>query len=583
MGNASTECVNYLLEGCGLMLLALFLIVYAIVLVTKVWGFNVFFLMLLTCLTLLSAWCSPAVRKAFISLFAVAALAAIAAAPVAYTYALSGAEGRHSGEAHTQGDIWAFVLGATWAVIVPVSLHASARLNPGRQAMLNAAKKALHQGSSYQSMTRNMRIAAIFNVLLFVIAPAVLLVWLGAIANWQHRVAAITGSEVFTSSLARCPAILFYVLAFVYCAMAGLYARTHTRGNLAIMSYDVGRDALEHDASQIDNTVQTSLMFGDIRLISTAWLQSYELPTLPQHNGLPAAAFLSNAQAVEAHREGRVLVLSYRWHTASHPDPTGTTLELVRRFLRTLSHEHGLFWDWACLPQRPRTESEEAVFRRGLNCMGNLYGSLMKTTVIRCKYVPPRPSSHDKPVDEWSAWNDKPYDASGWCNFETGAAMLAAGHRHKRLERSLLRGLAKELPAKLIDISEGAPSGVQVMWPPKLSGLEAAIAAASFTGAADREKVVQMLREFNTLLEMVKVDTDDTRRDVVNKNWKEIEIKIHPRSGGSERWQEASNSGGTFADAATLPAAAAPASVPEPLPAPAAATLARLPNEARRH
>ena len=64
---------------------------------------------------------------------------------------------------------------------------------------------------------------------------------------------------------------------------------------------------------------------------------------------LPDEAFLTPAEAVAAfNRADRsVLVLSYRWLTAAHPDPFGSTLEAVRRYLRSVPSvgECGLFWE----------------------------------------------------------------------------------------------------------------------------------------------------------------------------------------------------------------------------------------------
>ena len=607
MGNISAEQMHQLhrlIMGVGVCMLLLFvLILWGIIGLLNALEVDAIILVpLCLALSLFSPW----VRKAVIASSAVAVLAAMTAAPVVYTFIVSHSASSKAGEVHTPLDdswalFWPIVLSVTWAVLFAISLLAGVRFNPGRQAVRSAAKQALLDGSSYLHMARSMKMAAAFNVLLFVIAPAVLLAWFGAIVDWHNRVGATTavGEVSFAASIARHSATSLYSLALVYCVVAGLYALAHTRGDLAIMSYDVGKEALQREASQIDASVEACLTSGAIRLVATEWIEASAPTILPQRQALPEGAFLSAAQAVEAHRAGRVFVLSYRWHTATHPDPTGATLEHVRGFLRTLprsGHENtlrqhepsgqpsepstGLFWDWASLPQRPRTESEDAAFRQGLHCMGNLYGSLMRTTVLRCKRIPPRPASHDgrlrvrrarsseplstaevvdlcsnfgevhsceleggdgflvryaaheavhAAVAGWAAlaahlssdfdlaaeptWNDKPYDASGWCTFESGAAMLAAGHRHRRLERhGAYRGLSQELPAKLIDIGDSGDSGdgvhrrAELVQPPELSRLEAAIGAAAFTGAADRLKVVQMLREFNTLLELQPVD-----------------------------------------------------------------------------
>ena len=61
------------------------------------------------------------------------------------------------------------------------------------------------------------------------------------------------------------------------------------------------------------------------------------------------------AEAVAALRRGdrSVYVVSAPWLTLEHPDPTGTTLEVVLDHLRRDADAAacGLFW-WACVPQR---------------------------------------------------------------------------------------------------------------------------------------------------------------------------------------------------------------------------------------
>ena len=69
-----------------------------------------------------------------------------------------------------------------------------------------------------------------------------------------------------------------------------------------------------------------------------------------------------------------MIALSYRWLTGLHPDPTGTTLAAIRRYLdahRVQTAGCGLFWDYASLPQKgingeERTADEKAVSTRGL-------------------------------------------------------------------------------------------------------------------------------------------------------------------------------------------------------------------------
>lgn len=201
--------------------------------------------------------------------------------------------------------------------------------------------------------------------------------------------------------------------------------------------------------------------------------------------------------AVRAHKEGRVYVLSYGWLRQGCADPHGLYLKAVLRFLGSLGTRAaacGLFWDYACLPQWPRTADEEKLFKTLLNLMGNLYGSMWRTTVLQHKLVPylHADAAHSQEEEEY---NVRAYDDRGWCTFEQGAARLAAGHRLKR-DRATLG--AKQ--PKLIEISGHYPHVVDVEEPPTLESIETAIQQAKFTGEGDSEKVMGMIKTFNALL-----------------------------------------------------------------------------------
>ena len=72
-------------------------------------------------------------------------------------------------------------------------------------------------------------------------------------------------------------------------------------------------------------------------------------PLMRRRQELPEAALLSPDEAIALfNRADRsVLALSYRWLTAAHPDPRGSTLAAVRRYLRSDERlaSCGLFWD----------------------------------------------------------------------------------------------------------------------------------------------------------------------------------------------------------------------------------------------
>ena len=142
-------------------------------------------------------------------------------------------------------------------------------------------------------------------------------------------------------------------------AMYGAYWVRATTAALRALDVDLGAILLKAN-ERIDEPVRERLLAGDIRLLSCAWLLSAESDAalgrsergaviLLRRQELPDEASLTPAEAVAAfNRADRsVLVLSYRWLTAAHPDPFGSTLEAVRRYLRSMPSvgECGLFWE----------------------------------------------------------------------------------------------------------------------------------------------------------------------------------------------------------------------------------------------
>jgi hypothetical protein len=113
--------------------------------------------------------------------------------------------------------------------------------------------------------------------------------------------------------------------------------------------------------------------------------------------------------------------------SCADPDPFGSTLVAVRRFLAGLddAHECALFWEyvhppwaqglsyrrcsesvWMPLPRSfvsvaqknahgERTTEELAVFKSALPVMNRCYASICGTAVVQLKDVPPRPAEYD--------------------------------------------------------------------------------------------------------------------------------------------------------------------------------------------
>jgi hypothetical protein len=142
---------------------------------------------------------------------------------------------------------------------------------------------------------------------------------------------------------------------------------------------------------------------GDIRIVSTSWLlaqpESYRLQRrqdLEKRESRAEAPFLTcdaAAKLIQQHNRG-MGALSYGWLSWSHPDPEGWRLSAVRQGLRKHPHIGGLFWDFASLPQSPRTKLEGEVFHRALDIMGDLYASAVGTTVLRLEHVPECPTDY---------------------------------------------------------------------------------------------------------------------------------------------------------------------------------------------
>ena len=60
------------------------------------------------------------------------------------------------------------------------------------------------------------------------------------------------------------------------------------------------------------------------------------------------------------------------WLKPGSPDPFGARLALLLAFLADHPEIEGCFFDFASLPQKPRTAAEDAMMGRGLDVMGIL-------------------------------------------------------------------------------------------------------------------------------------------------------------------------------------------------------------------
>ena len=273
--------------------------------------------------------------------------------------------------------------------------------------------------------------------------------------------------------------------------------------------------------------------------------------------------FLSPKRSVEVHGsyEREIASLTYGWDTPDGEDPTGEYLAAVRRYLLSALGEHvkGVFWDCPCLPQEPRSASEETVFGEALGVMALTYASVLSTTVIRHTRVPARPASLDGVVvvygaavterdvrrglanhgalasvsrDEKERWRarfeshaeaeraaargrsivtgatrlqtlhvPRPYGERGWCCEETGVATEGVA---RSAYFPKLKAILDRLPPKLVDIDGAAPEaageqyGGSEVRALRIERVRSSIRSAAFSSEADRATVLRLFDEYIT-------------------------------------------------------------------------------------
>ena len=156
--------------------------------------------------------------------------------------------------------------------------------------------------------------------------------------------------------------------------------------------------------SQLDEQkLIRALESEDIRLGRRDWLlaqpDDYRLQKrqdLEERERRGESPLLRGHEAVALIRNGKreVGVLSYGWLLPWEADPTGERLGVLRDALRAHPHLKALFVDQATLYQPPRTEEQDAKFKRALGVMGDLYASAVGTTVLQLKEISPRPRDY---------------------------------------------------------------------------------------------------------------------------------------------------------------------------------------------
>jgi len=150
---------------------------------------------------------------------------------------------------------------------------------------------------------------------------------------------------------------------------------------------------------------------------------------LPRWQELPDAARITRANVWRLGCAATtyflpVMVLSYCWLDADHPDALGETLLRVKPVLKAmiekvieLGGRHatvGVMWDFVSLPQRPRTQTEEERFSRGLKHINEWYRHPY-TFVLAVTNALPTGKQYT---------NTRLYSERGWCYFELRISSL---------------------------------------------------------------------------------------------------------------------------------------------------------------
>ena len=165
-----------------------------------------------------------------------------------------------------------------------------------------------------------------------------------------------------SAALIVCEVVLMIVLLGSLLGAALIIIRDARTMGKKLANIDLSR-VLSQANDQINAPLRTALANGDVRLLRCSWVASPEADAhlgydpasgavrMKRMQELPDEAFFSPQQAAALLDRGdrSILALSYRWLTAFHPEPRGTTLLTVRRYLNSAPDavHCGLFWECA--------------------------------------------------------------------------------------------------------------------------------------------------------------------------------------------------------------------------------------------
>lgn len=147
---------------------------------------------------------------------------------------------------------------------------------------------------------------------------------------------------------------------------------------------------------------------------------------LPRRQDVPAHAFVRAEDLFELTRTGtrelrsghQIVAISHCWLSPTHPDPEGTQLEKLARYLKDwanttpglLLQRIAVFVDWCSIMQEPRTPAESALFDQSLQ-QAHIWYAHRLVHVWQLTVTPKMAAA---------------YRARGWTHFEAALANLNA-------------------------------------------------------------------------------------------------------------------------------------------------------------
>jgi len=263
---------------------------------------------------------------------------------------------------------------------------------------------------------------------------------------------------------------------------------------------------------------------GAVRLLSAAWLLAQPQDVAIQRcQELPQEAFLTAEVAVGLlQRRYNIVVMSYAWLTAQHPDPDCFHLRTLRLYLRKHMdyfvnfQDVGVFWDFASLRLKPgngrRSQEEQGMLTAGRASLGALYGG-KRTVVVKLTTVPKATLSR--------GYRLTAYDTRGWCFCEAAIAAIS-----KPADQLLDLGAAAEVLADESTTWEALRDCALGMGQPPLlpEDMKSALERRSFADASDRPLVSEQYASFFSEAAANSVCLGLANQSAKGSGWSDLEV-----------------------------------------------------------